>query len=103
MGCSVVSPQSGDGDPEALPPSFMHRTALRRAAAVVGVLPRSGFRIGFARDVASAVWGVGASPQVQFQVLPRSSSSGKGRQSLSVSELTAVTRQLHPKQIGDCA
>ena len=34
--------------------------------------------------------GASLTPQVQFQVMPRTSSSGKGRQSLSVSRLTAV-------------
>ena len=59
------------------PASFMHRDALRKAAAVE-VLPRSGFlyRDYFACDFASEVWGVGVqapspTPKVHFQVLPR--------------------------------
>ena len=55
------------------PASFMHRDALRKAAAVE-VLPRSGFlyRDYFACDFASEVWG-GPSPtsEVHFQVSPR--------------------------------
>ena len=35
--------------------------------------------------------GASPTPQVQFQVMPRTSSSGKVRQSLSVSRLNAVT------------
>ena len=79
----------------------MHRTALQRAAAV-GVLPQSGFRVDFAFDIASELlWCGGASPtpQLQFQVLPRTSSSGKRRQSLSVSKLTAVTCKFEPYHI----
>ena len=70
----------------------MHRAALRRAAAV-GVLPRSGLKDGGRNVVASESVGCGGAsptPQVQFQVMPRTSSSGKGRQSLSASKLTAV-------------
>ena len=67
----------------------MHRITLQRAAAE-GILPWNGF-ISDRFVVASDVLGCGGSnptPQVQFQVLPTTSSSGKWRQSLSVSKLT---------------
>ena len=38
-------------------------------------------------------WGASPTPQVQFQVLTRTSSRSKGRQSLLVSKLTAVAEQ----------
>ena len=73
------------------PTFFMHRTALRRAAEV-SVLPQNEFSAS-AFVVASEFVGCGGArptPEVHFQVLPRTSSSGKGRQSVSVSKLTAV-------------
>ena len=59
----------------------------------MGVLTRSEFRVS-AFVVASELRGVGV-PQVQFQILPRISSGGKGCQSLPVSKLTAVTNSSH--------
>ena len=74
----------------------MHRASLRRAAAVGVLIPRSGFEVSDFVHASEFVGCEGASPtpQVQFQVLSRTSSSGKGRQFLSVRKLTLITLKL---------
>ena len=67
----------------------MQRNALGRAAAV-GVLPRNGFRMDLVIDVAGAFVSLRPIPEVLFQVLLKSSSTGKGRLTLSVNKLTVV-------------
>ena len=61
-------------------------------AAAVAVLPQIGFEFDIDIVVAGELWGVGCKPppKVQFQVLPKTSSRGKGRKSLSFSKLVAV-------------
>ena len=71
----------------------MQRTALGRVAAV-GVLLLRGYRVDLSfAVVADALMGcerASPTPYVQFQALPRTRSSGKEGQSLSISKLTAV-------------
>ena len=55
-----------------------------------GLLPSSGFSISFSDVTILGCGGARSALHVQFQVLPRVSSSGKWRHSLSVSKLTAV-------------
>ena len=89
MGCFVISLQSRDASPEcfAPPPSCTLPPYAARQRWEYFPTERIQRCCLFCKEVG----GASLTPQVQFQMLPTTSSSGKGRQSLSVSKLTAVT------------